>query len=287
MSLQRAIGSVVLLAMSIASLPVAFGARPAGTLRDITYSVTSNGVPLYLDAQIPEGPGPFPAVIIVHGGGWVRGSRSVDPAPLFQPLERAGIAWFSIDYQLMTDVLHFGSAVGDVRDAISFVKSNAAEYRIDPERIGLIGESAGGQLAAMAALDPRDGTRVKAVVAMYTPTDLVTLARESDLVPPQIRKYLQGSPFEALILGRLAQLSPVDNIKPDAPPFLLIHGTADRLVPFSQSTVMCERLKAAGVGCELFPVDGAGHGMRWWEGSLPREAQAYKAELVRWLKKEL
>lgn len=266
-------------------MSIAFGASPV-TTQDIEYS-RAGGVPLYMDAAIPDGPGPFPAVIIVHGGGWVRGNRRVDVAPLFKPLEKARFAWFSIDYRLATDISHFGSAITDVRHAVSFVKAHAADYRIDPDRIALIGESAGGQLAAMAALDPRQDSGVKAVVAMYAPTDLVALARDSDLVPMSIRNALNGTPFESIILGLLAQLSPVDNIKPDAPPFLLIHGTADRLVPFSQSRAMCDRMKGAGASCELYPVDGGGHGMRWWESLLPHEVQAYKAEMVRWLQHQL
>jgi dipeptidyl aminopeptidase/acylaminoacyl peptidase len=139
----------------------------------------------------------------------------------------------------------------------------------------------------MAALDPMPGTRVKAVVALYAPTDLVKLAKDSTFVPEQVRDSLRGTPVENLILARLGQLSPVDNIKADAPPFLLIHGTADSLVPFSQSRAMCERMKAAGASCQLYPVQGGGHGIRWWEESHPREAEAYKQVMVRWLREKL
>ncbi|MCU1325051.1 MAG: Alpha/beta hydrolase fold-3 domain protein, partial [Bryobacterales bacterium] len=222
---------------------------------------------------------------IVHGGGWVRGDRRVDVAPLFAPLEAAGIASFSIDYRLAADVTQFGVAIEDVRSAILFVREHAAEYRIDPNRIALIGESAGGHLAAMAALVPAAGAQVSAVVGLYAPTDLVLLANSSELIPAQIRQSLRGSPFEKFILARLEQLSPIDNIKPGAPPFLLIHGTKDPLVPFAQSTAMCERLRAAGGQCKLFPVEGAGHGLRWWDASVSR-GQSYKVEMVRWLKEQ-
>ncbi|MFL6449224.1 MAG: alpha/beta fold hydrolase [Bryobacteraceae bacterium] len=246
-----------------------------------------NGVPLYFDAAIPEGSGPLPAVIIVHGGGWVRGDRLTEVQPLFAPLTKAGFAWFSIDYRLSNDWMQFGAAIEDVESAVRFVKRHASEYRIDPDRVALVGESAGGQLAAMAALNATPETHVSAVVALYTPTDLVDLAKNSTLVPQQIRDSFSGTPFEMLMMARLRQLSPLYNLKRDAPPFLLIHGTADRLVPFAQSQAMCNRMKATGASCELYSVEGAGHGIRWWESSRPGESAAYKEKMVDWLQSHL
>ncbi len=267
-------------------MSTAFSAAPAAELRNIEFSRPS-GTPLYLDASIPDGPGPFPAVIVVHGGGWVRGDRRVEVAPLFAPLSQAGIAWFSIDYRLSSDLTQFGVAIEDVKAAIRFVKAHAAAYRIDQDRIALIGESAGGQLAAMAALDPAPDLRVKAVVCLYAPMDLTELAKSSALVPAQIRNSLIGTPFEGLIMARLSQLSPIASIRTTAPPFLLIHGTADSLVPFSQSTAMCDRMKRAGASCEVYSVHGGGHGIRWWESSQPREAAAYKHKMIDWLAAQL
>ena len=266
-------------------MPIISGAG-VRTERNVPYANVS-GTSLYLDAAIPEGSGPFPAAIIVHGGGWVRGDRRTEVQPLFEPLSQGKIAWFSIDYRLSSDLTTFGVAIEDVRSAIRFVKAHASEYRIDPDHIALVGESAGGQLAAIAALNSTPETRVKALVGLYTPTNLVEIARNSDLVPAQVRQSLRGSPFESLLLARLAQLSPIENVKPNAPPFLLIHGTADRLVPFSQSVAMCDRMKAAGASCEVYPVQGGGHGIRWWESSNPRDVAAYKDKMVRWLHEQL
>jgi acetyl esterase len=246
-----------------------------------------DGTPLYFDAAIPEGSGPFPAVILVHGGGWVRGDRLTEVQPLFAPLTKAGFAWFSIDYRLSNDWMHFGAAIEDVENAVRFVKAHAAEYRIDPGRVAMVGESAGGQLAAMAALNASRDTRVNAVVALYTPTDLVDLAKNSALVPEQLRNSFRGTPLEMLMMARLRQLSPLHNVKRDSPPFLLIHGTADRLVPFAQSQAMCDRMKASGASCELYTVEGAGHGIRWWEGSRPTESAAYKEKMLGWLNNQL
>src|SRR6185369_1106437 len=161
-------------------------------LQDVEYAQV-DGVSLRFDASLPVGNHLSPAAIIVHGGAWVRGNRRTDVAPLFQPISDAGFAWFSISYRLATDPLQVGIATSDVEAAIRFIKRHAAEYRIDPGRIVLIGESAGGQLASMAALGNAPGTGVKAVVAFYTPTDLVSMARTSELIPQTIRMQLNGT----------------------------------------------------------------------------------------------
>jgi acetyl esterase len=254
-------------------------------LRDVEYANT-DGISLRFDASLPAKDQPSPAAILVHGGAWVRGDRRTDVAPLFEPLSDAGFAWFSISYRLATDPLQVGTATSDVEAAIRFIKSHAAEYRIDPNRIVLIGESAGGQLAAMAALGKAPGASVKAVVAFYTPTDLVSLARNSDLIPPGIRRQLNGTPFESFILARLAKLSPIESVHSGMPPFLLIHGTSDTVVPFEQSRAMCDSMKSVGAQCQLITVPGGGHGIRWWESS-PSISQPYKREMIRWIQAQL
>ena len=258
---------------------------PARHLEDVEYSRVQ-GVKLRFDASLPATTDPAPAAIIVHGGGWVRGDRRLDVQPLFQPLEDAGIAWFSIDYRLATDVTQFGVAIDDVEEAVRFIKAHAAEYNINPNRIALIGESAGGQLAAMAALRADHAASVKAVVALYTPTDLVSLFQHSTFVPARFRDGVRGTPWEGMVLAGLSQLSPIENVRHDMPPFLFIHGTADSLVPFTQSTQMCARMQQAGAACEVFPVEGAGHGLRWWESS-SRPRSAYKRKIVAWLQQVL
>lgn len=257
----------------------------ARELRDVEYSRVG-GMSLHFDASLPASVERAPAAIIVHGGGWVRGDRRTDVQPLFKPLTDAGFAWFSIDYRLATDITQFGVAVDDVQQAVRFVKTHAADYNVDPQRIALVGESAGGQLAAMAALRAGADASVKAVVALYTPTDLVSLFQHSSFVPLQVRNQVRGTPWENLVLVGLSQLSPIENVRRDMPPFLFIHGTADSLVPYSQSAQMCARMRLAGASCELYPVDSAGHGVRWWESS-PRLANGYKQKMTQWLGQEL
>ncbi len=253
-------------------------------LRDIEYARV-DGESLRMDASLPANAERTPAVIIVHGGGWVAGDRRIEVQPLFKPLSDAGFAWFSISYRLATDMTRFGVAINDVQSAVRYVRSHAAEYNIDPDKIALIGESAGGQLAAMAALRGRGDTAVRAVVALYTPSDLVELVKNSNYIPARIRNSINGTPWESLILAGLTQLSPIDNVRRDMPPFLFIHGTDDSLVPFEQSRDMCDRMKRAGASCELYPVVGGGHGIRWWESS-PGLASGYKHKMVDWLRQE-
>jgi acetyl esterase len=263
----------------------ATGAWSAQTLYDIEYARPA-GVSLRMDASLPKADHPTAAVVIVHGGAWVAGDRKHNVQPLFEPLSTAGYAWFSISYRFANNVMQFGAGVDDVQSAVRFIKAHAADYNIDPARVVLVGESAGGQLAAMAALRADSDASVRAVVALYTPTDLVSLAKNSALIPPSLRDSVRGTVFENLLMAGLAQLSPVNNVRRDMPPFLFIHGTADALVPFEQSTNMCDRMKSAGASCEVYPVKGGGHGIRWWE-SQPALASGYKRKIVDWLGAQL
>jgi acetyl esterase/lipase len=276
---------VCALIMSTAFQARAAQAPRAELIRDIQYA-TVNGQSLRMDASLPIARMNSAAAIIVHGGGWVAGERRTIVAPLFQPLSDAGFAWFSISYRLATNVTEFGVAIDDVQSAIRFIKSHAAEYRIDPSRLALIGESAGGQLASMAVLRGGPDVAVKAVVALYTPSDLVSLAKTSGYLPSSIRDQLRGTPWEGLVLAGLSQLSPINSVRRNMPPFLFIHGTSDTLVPYSQSVEMCRRMKSNGASCEVYPVDGGGHGIRWWE-SYPKLAAGYKAKMISWLEAQL
>lgn len=263
---------------------------------DIEYA-NVRGHSLRMDAHVPDGPGPFPAAIIVHGGGWVTGDRNHSVQPLFQPLSDAGYAWFSISYRLAKGVgsgstilngiapaLVLGSAIDDVRRAIAYVKQHASEYRVDASRIALIGESAGAQLASVAALQPGQNGAVRGVVALYSPSDLVKLARTSHQIPDWARHAVGGTVWEEKLLASLRDLSPVTWVRKDAPPFLLIHGTADNLVPFEQSNLMCQKMRAVGGTCEVYAVKDGGHGILWWEFL---KLTAYKQHMVRWLEQEL
>jgi len=243
----------------------------------------AGGQSLQLDAFLPDGIGPLPVAIIVHGGGWVAGDRKSNVEPLFQPLVDGGFVCFSISYRLAKDLSVLGAAVEDVEQAIGYVQAHAQEFNGDRDKIALVGESAGGQLAAMAALG-KDGSAIKAVLSLYAPTDLVQLARDSKVIPEQFRLAVQGTPWAGAVLARLRQLSPINHVHSGMPPFLLIHGTADPLVPFEQSRSMCKAIRNAGGTCDLLAVNGGGHGLRGWEYA---GLTSYKRLMIEWLQKRL
>ena len=128
------------------------------------------GHPLLVDLHVPDGPGPFPAAILVHGGGFDGGARATNMAPTFQPLADAGFAWFSIDYRMAPE-FRFPQAREDVDAAIKWVKANARTYKVDPSKIVLAGESAGGFLVNYAGTHETAETKVAAVVEIYGPVD--------------------------------------------------------------------------------------------------------------------
>jgi alpha-L-fucosidase 2 len=198
-------------------------------------------------------------------------------------LLEAGFVCLSISYRLANQISIFGAAVQDVEQALRYVRANAPQFKLDRDRIVLVGESAGGQLAAMAALG-RAGSSVKAVVGFYAPTDLEKLARNSPMIPEPLRLALQGTPWQGPVLERLRQLSPVQHVHTGMPPFLLIHGTADALVPFEQSRNMCRAIRNVGGECDLLAVNGGGHGLRWWESA---GLTSYKRLMIGWLQKRV
>jgi acetyl esterase len=241
----------------------------------------AGGQSLRLDAWSPDGTGPFRAAIIVHGGGWVAGDRRWNVEPLFRPLMEGGFVCFSISYRLAKQIFLLGAAVEDVEQAIRYVRANSPEFKVDRDKIVLVGESAGGQLAAMAGLG-KNGSSVKAVVGLYAPTDLDRLARGSPMIPEMFREA--GRPWEATILARLGELSPLRHVRSGIPPFLLIHGTADAVVPFDQSQNMCRAIRKVGGECDLLAVKGGGHGLRGWESA---GLTSYKDLMVGWLNKRV
>ncbi|MGH9455847.1 MAG: alpha/beta hydrolase fold domain-containing protein, partial [Terriglobia bacterium] len=142
-----------------------------GLWKDIPYS-RPGGRDLLMDAFIPEGKGPFPTVIIMHGGGWEAGDKVTYVSPVFEPLAHAGFAWFSIDYRL-TPYVRVPDQLEDLRAAIRFVRQHAAWFHIDPQRLAILGESASGHLVAQVASEPCDGCNVQAVVSFYGVYDFI------------------------------------------------------------------------------------------------------------------
>src|SRR5579859_6833395 len=201
----------------------------AQIIHDVEYARPDNAS-LKLDVAVPEGAGPFPIAILIHGGG-NKGDKQSYVTPLFSPLTAASFTWFTIDYRPAS--AGYGAAIADVEQAIRWIKANAAKYKGDKRRVVLIGESSGGILALVAAGRAIEDTRVNAVVAFYTPADLSYLMRDGKI--PQVgRDYWGIKKDEDLAVWR-QKWSPISYAKPGMPPVLLIHGTADPKVPFDNS----------------------------------------------------
>jgi alpha-L-fucosidase 2 len=255
----------------------------AAELKDVVYAEV-NGVRLMLDAHVPDSTGRFPTVILVHGGGWVAGDKQEYINYLFKPLTEAGFAWFSINYRLAPQY-KFPAATDDVEQAIRYVKANAAKYKVDPRRIALIGESAGGHLVSYVGARSRDQSRVAAVISMYGIHDFITACQEWKPVPTEVLQLFGINAIDATTAPVLIKASPVVYITRDSPPFLLMHGSKDEDVPYEQSVEMCDKMKQAGARCDLITIDGAPHGMDHWEPH--PEFLWYKKALVDWLQKTL
>lgn len=273
----------VILALAIFLLP---SIGRAEVRNDVEYG-RAGGEVLTLDASVPEGEGPFPAVVIVHGGGWRGGDKQfAGVKPLFEPVSEAGFAWFSINYRLAPKY-HYPAPVEDVENAIRWVKEHAAEYKVDTRRIALTGESAGAHLVAMVAVRAKPGTQVSAVVPFYGPFDLEELARArtQEHASRTVLGLVGASQADDEAYRLLREASPINFVREGLPPFLLIHGTADKTVPFEQSVKLRDKIKSVGGVCELFPVEGAEHGIGGWERR--PELQTYKQKMIEWLKATL
>jgi len=255
------------------------------------------GKPVLLDLHVPDGPGPFPAAILVHGGGFDGGSRSTNVRPLFDVLAGAGYAWFSIDYRMAPE-FRFPQAIEDVTSAIQWVKANASAYHVDAGRIALIGESAGAFLVNYAGTHETPGTRVRAVVNIYGPVDYGELAEERRDHPERFNMttinrhaangggihFFGAKQLDAVGLAKLHDISPIFAVHHGMPPFLCIHGNKDDQVSYQQSLEMCDAMKKVGVSCQLITIEDGGHGMSGWKAA---EQQHWKAEMLAWLKQTM
>ncbi len=250
-----------------------------GQTTDVTFA-TVEGAPLTLDVYLPDGPAPYPAVILIHGGYWQKGDKA-DHTRLGEELTEWGYAAFAINYRLAPD--HPApAAVADVQCAVAWVRKHAAEYGVDPNRIAVMGTSAGGHLAALAGLvaapfapeppwqpscgDPSTGSGqapatdlgVQAVISCFGPVDLPFHAQEREGTEKNVAAFLGQPCHQALDL--CTAFSPVSYVTADAPPTLLIHGTADDVVSPKNSKRMAAALQAAGAEVTYLPVEGAQHG---------------------------
>lgn len=248
------------------------------------------GQPLLLDVNIPEGDGPFPIAILVHGGGWSRGDKhtvpvgdSADITAWFGPLTAAKFTWFSINYRL-APAHRWPAGFDDVQTAIRWVKAHAAEFKGDPNRIALFGHSSGGHYATLAGTLVDDSVRVQAIVGFAPVTN-----HEQDLpqrggVSAGLQNLLnRPKALTPESLGMLHEISPINHVRPGLPPHLLLHGDLDKSVPIQQSHDFQAKLLASGVSCELIVIPGAPHGLSTWEKLAPD----WPDRMVAWLRQTL
>lgn len=279
-----------------AALACAPGFAAALDEKDVPYA-HPGGKAMLLDLHVPDGPGPFPAAILVHGGGFDAGSKSTNVRPLFEPLAEAGFAWFSVDYRMAPE-FRFPQAREDMDAAIEWVKANARKYRVNPKKIVLIGESAGGFLVNYAGTHYTPATKVAAVVDIYGTVDYVKLAEQRRDHPERfnmtsINKHLAtggsmrffgADQLDAEGTAKLKAISPINAVHKGMPPFLCIHGNKDDQVSYDQSIAMCDAMHRVGARCDLITIEGGGHGMGSWKAP---EMQHYKPEMIAWLKQTL
>lgn len=248
--------------------PDAGGAPAVNVMANVSYSKTGD-LMQSMDIYPPEqkGSGPAPVVVYLHGGGWVMGDKSIGPGTLMiLDLVKRGYLVAAVNYRL-APLNVWPAQLDDARSAFDYLISHAKELGLDPRRIGFMGMSAGGHLAALLALDGRG----RAVVQMYAPTDLMA-PEFGGGKNPFLNKVFGVQSASSPILGAadgdkvlpsvrrdLAEASPIHKVRKDAPPFLIIHGINDTVVPFSQSQRFYDALVKAGAPARLLPVQNAGH----------------------------
>lgn len=253
---------------------------------DIVFAQPLHYRPLRLDVYRPEGDGPHPLLIHVHGGAWVKGTKRLGgpvadyPAVLAQ-LAAKGFVVASIEYRLDGEA-PFPAAIHDVKAAIRFLRRHADEYGLDPARVGIFGESAGGQLSALAATScgvaafdpPWDNAPdapsdcVQAAAPWYGVYDFATIPVPAGNTGPG--PYL-GCPERLCPVETLNFASPRTYLDASDPPLLLIHGTADKLVAVSQTHEFEAAARAARVDVTALYLPGVDHGLR---GSTAEETAA-------------
>ena len=246
---------------------------PRGTIvqRDLSY--VKNGHPRQkLDLYIPKGAQNPPLMIMIHGGAFTEGDKGEENVAAYVQL---GYAVASLNYRFSFDAV-FPAQIEDCKAAVRWLRANARAYGYDPERFGARGSSAGGYLVTM--LGVTGGTRafdvgenlevssaVQAVADRYGPTDFLQM--DAHRLPEGQTHGTSDSPESRLIGGNIAdnpdkaaKANPIAYVTADCPPFVIVHGDRDLLVPHHQSELLAEALKKAGVPVTLYTVRGGGHG---------------------------
>lgn len=231
---------------------------PAGVESELDIAYAADSPAQKLDLYLPTGTAaaPRPAIVVVHGGGWRGGDKQRGQwARIPAQYASDGYVAISVNYRL-TGEAPWPAQIEDVKAAVRWLRAHAEKHAVDVDRIGAYGNSAGAHLVSLLGLvkqsDGLEGSgphqeqssMVQAVCASATPTDFLNW-REPGAVPERLGRTFLAGPGDTL-RDRARQASPITYARGDAPPFLLIHGTADRTVPIGQSDRFAKALRAAG-----------------------------------------
>ena len=241
------------------------------------------GQKLFLDAHVPDGPGPFPTLIIVHGGGWMASDKEKDIVPVLAPYA-TNFTWFTVNYRL-APTNHWPACFDDLQTAVRWVKQHATEYKGNPDRIALLGYSAGGHLVTLAGTLAAADLHVQAIVGMAPPTDLVWDNEWRGGLSISMRNLFgyDTTNFTDDRRAVLKRYSPLTWVKPGLQPFLLILGSADRTVPYQETTNFMARLQTAGVPCDIIVIPNGQHQISDWSHFDP----GWQKRLINWLSDKL
>jgi acetyl esterase/lipase len=232
--------------------------------KDLSYVL--NGQELQkLDLYVPESSEtPLPLIVWIHGGGWKGGSKDYCPPLVWS---RKGYAVASVNYRL-SQVAKFPAQIEDCKAAVRWLRDHAKKYRIDPDHVAAWGGSAGGHLASLVGTagdvaeweegHQASSSQVQAVIDWYGRADLTPVSKDSTYANSPSASLLGGSGSGVAELAREA--SPIWHVSQDDPPFLIMHGDMDKVVPVQQSRAFAEALRKAGVKVNLVVLKGAGHG---------------------------
>ena len=247
---------------------------PEGVQSELDLAYGSDSAAQKLDLYLPSGEvdAPRPAIVVVHGGGWRSGDKQRGQwARIPAQYASNGYVAISVNYRL-TGEAPWPAQIADVKAAVRWLRAHAEKHAVDVNRIGAYGNSAGAHLVSLLGLvkrsDGLDGSgpyqdrssMVQAVCASATPTDFLNW-REPGVVPERLGSTFLAGPSDTLH-DRARQASPITYARGDAPPFLLIHGTADRTVPISQSNRFAEALREAGAKQVRYMIfDDEAHGV--------------------------
>jgi acetyl esterase/lipase len=261
-------------------------AREVLVYKDLSY--VPNGSALQkLDLYVPEScEEPLPLIVWIHGGGWKAGSKDYCPPLMWS---RKGYAVASVNYRL-SQVAKFPAQIEDCKAAVRWLRAHAEKYGIHPDHVAVWGGSAGGHLASLVGTagdvaaweegHPSNSSRVEAVIDWYGRADLTPVSKDPAYANSLSASLLGGSGSRMAELAREA--SPIMHVSEDDPPFLIMHGDGDKVVPVQQSRAFAEALRKVGVKVNLVVLKGAGHG-----GSVflqPEQVSVIDAFLNRYLR---